>query len=69
MSISEQIKVLCVRSNISVAELARRMGTSPQNFNAKMKRESFTIKDLEKIASVVFCTFEHHFILGSGEKV
>ena len=25
MTISEQIKVLCVRSNISVAELARRM--------------------------------------------
>ena len=31
MTISEQIKVLCVRSNISVAELARRMGTTPQN--------------------------------------
>ena len=26
MTISEQIKVLCVRCNISVAELARRMG-------------------------------------------
>ena len=38
MTISEQIKVLCVRSNISVAELARRMGTTPQNFNSKMKR-------------------------------
>ena len=29
MKISEQIKVLCVRCNISVAELARRMGTTP----------------------------------------
>lgn len=29
MTISEQIKVLCVRSNISVAELARRMGIKP----------------------------------------
>lgn len=69
MTISEQIKVLCVRSNISVAELARRMGTTPQNFNAKMKRESFSIKDLEKIASVVSCTFERHFILESGDKI
>lgn len=48
MNISEQIKVLCVRSNISVSELARRVGTSPQNFNAKLKRESFTISDLEQ---------------------
>ena len=29
LSISEQIKVLCVRSNISLAELARRIGVSP----------------------------------------
>ena len=46
MTISEQIKVLCVRSNISVAELARRVGTTPQNFNSKMKRESFTVSEL-----------------------
>ena len=39
MMISEQIKVLCVRQNISQAELARRLGTTPQNLNAKLKRE------------------------------
>lgn len=69
MTISEQIKILCVRSNISVAELARRFGTTPQNFNAKMKRENFSINDLEKIASVVSCEFERHFVLPSGEKI
>ena len=37
MTISEQIKVLCVRQKISLAELARRLGTTPQNFNAKLK--------------------------------
>ena len=30
MTISEQIKVLCVRQKISLAELARRLGTTPQ---------------------------------------
>ena len=35
ITISEQIRVLCVRSNISVAELARRIGQTPQNFNKK----------------------------------
>ncbi len=69
MTISEQIKVLCVRSNINVAELARRMGTSPQNFNSKMKRESFTISDLECLAETVGRSFEHHFVLPDGEKV
>ncbi len=69
MTISEQIKVLCVRSNISVAGLVRRIGTTPQNFNSKMKRESFTIRDLEDIAHVLDCTFERNFILPNGDKV
>lgn len=69
MNISDQIKVVCVRSNISVSELARRIGTSPQNFSAKLKRESFTISDLEYIAETLGYTFEHNFILPNGEKV
>ena len=48
MTISEQIKVLCVRCGVSEAELARRLGKSPQSFNSKMKRESFTVEDLEE---------------------
>ena len=30
MTVSEQIKVLCVRCGVSEAELARRLGKSPQ---------------------------------------
>ena len=69
MTISEQIKVLCVRSDISVAELARRIGTTPQNFSGKMKRESFTIAELEDIAGAVNSSFERKFVLTIGEKV
>ena len=69
MTISEQIKVLCVRQNISLAELARRLGKSPQSFNSKMKRCSFTIEELEEIADVTGVTFERNFILTDGEKV
>jgi len=69
MTISEQIKILCVRCNISTAELARRLGKSPQNMNAKMKRESFTISDLEQIAGVTDVKFERNFVLINGEKI
>ena len=69
MNISEQIKVLCVRQNISLAELARRLGKSPQSFNSKMKKQSFTVDELEKIAEVTGATFERNFILMDGEKV
>ena len=69
MTISEQIKVLCVRSNISMAEMARRIGTSPQSLSAKMKRESFTVSDLEEIADAVGATFTRKFTLHNGEEV
>ena len=69
MTVSEQIRILCVRQNISVSELARRIGTSPQNFNAKLKRESFTVSDMDKSAEVTGTTFERKFILDNGEYV
>ena len=69
MTISEQIKVLCVRSNISVSELARRIGTSPQAFNAKLKRQSFTVEELEIIAEAVDAKFSRIFELSSGDTI
>ena len=69
MTISEQIKVLCVRSDISIAELARRLGTTPQNLGGKMKRESITVAELENIARAVNGSFERKFVLESGEKI
>lgn len=69
MTISEQVKVLCVMNNISIAELARRLGKSPQSFNSKMKRESFTINELIEIADATGSVFERKFILEDGEEV
>ena len=69
MTISDQIKVLCVRSNISVAELARRLNTSPQAFNSKMKRCSFTVEELEIIADAVNAKFLRKFGLDNGDEV
>jgi transcriptional regulator with XRE-family HTH domain len=69
MTISDQIRVLCARLNISMAELARRTGQSPQSLNAKMKRESFTIAELEHIANATNASFSRKFLLANGEEV
>ncbi len=69
MTISEQIKVLMVRCGVSEAELARRLGKTPQSFNGKMKRETFSVTELEEIASALGVGFERHFILENGERV
>ncbi|MDR1641538.1 MAG: helix-turn-helix transcriptional regulator, partial [Clostridiales bacterium] len=69
LTISDQIRALCARLNINLAELARRIGCSPQNLNNKMKRESFTIKDLDKIAKVAGVSFSHKFIINNTEEI
>ena len=69
MNVSEKIRVLAATNNISIAEIARRLNTSPQSFNGKLRRESFTIKDLEKIADVVGVELEYNFKFKNGKKV
>jgi len=69
MSIAEQIRVLCARLNISQAELARRLGQSPQGFSAKMKRESFTVDELYQIADAAGVVYDHKFALANGERI
>jgi len=69
MTISDQIRMLCGRLNISGAELARRTGQSPQNFNAKLKRCSFTIDELEQIADATGTSFERYFLVNKNEKI
>jgi transcriptional regulator with XRE-family HTH domain len=68
---TERIRFLLVkRSNISEAELARRVGESPQNFNRKMKRDNFTEDDLKKIAKALDCTYSVVFKMNdTGEEI
>lgn len=69
MTVSEQVKVLCVRCNVSEAELARRLGKSPQSLNAKLKRGTMTVDEMERIAVVLGVEFRRSFILGNGDEV
>ena len=69
MAVSEQIKILCVKLGISVSELARRSGRSPQAFSQKMKREGFTPAELKEWAEAAGCKYEGSFILPDGDRV
>lgn len=70
MALSERIRILLVkRGNISEAELARRLGISPQNLNNKMKRDNFTEKDLQAIATALDCTYTVSFTMNDTGEV
>ena len=71
MAMVEKIRILLVKQgNISEAELARRLGTSPQNLSKKFKRDNLSEKDLQKIAEVTGCRYEAGFrISDTGEHI
>ena len=43
MTTVDMIKQLCEQMNISVEELVRRIGQTPQNINKKLMRETVTL--------------------------
>jgi len=71
MSMVEAIRIACVkRGNISEAELARRVGVSPQNFHNKMRRDNFTETDLREIAEALGLQLEISFVNPeTGERI
>ena len=71
MGMSERIRILLVkRNNISVSELARRLGMSPQNLHNKMARDNFSESELQQIAEVLNCNLDIFFTLrDTGERI
>ena len=63
------ITELCEQMNISVSELARRIGQTPQNFKKKLQRETVTLDELKAIADVLGVKFEQSFILPGGNEI
>lgn len=69
MTTSDMIRELCEKQNISLAELCRRIGQTPQNFNKKLKRETVSFEEMMTIAEALGVKYEQAFILSNGEKI
>lgn len=69
MTTSDMVIQLCEKMNISIAELSRRIGQSPQNFSKKLKRNTVSLNELLVIADVLGVMFEQSFTLDDGSKI
>lgn len=69
MKSSDMIRELCNKKDISISELARKMGKIHQNFGKKLKRDTITLAELKQIADVMEVTFEQSFIFLNGEEI
>lgn len=57
MTTSDMIRELCEKKNISIVELCRRIGQTPQNFNQKLQRGTVNVEEMIAIANVLGVTF------------
>jgi len=69
MTIKQKLNILAAYKNITQAELAQSIGMSPQNFNQKIKRESFSQEELEKVAEACGAKYTAVFELPDGTKI
>lgn len=69
MATSDMIRQLCEEFNISLAELSRRIGQTPQNFNKKLKRGTISFEEMVTIAETLDIDYEQAFVFPNGGKI
>ena len=69
MTIEKKINMAVAFKGISQAELARNINMTPSNFNQKVKRGTFTLDELNKIANALGASYEFGFVFSDGTKV
>lgn len=62
MTIEQQINMALAYKGISQAELARKIGTTPSNLNRKVKRNTLTKEEMEKIARALGGSWRAEFV-------
>jgi len=69
MTIEQKVNMALSYKGISQAELARMIGTTPQNLNQKIKRNTLTKEELEQIALAIGATYTFGFEFPDGTKI
>ncbi len=65
----DMVRELCEKKSISLAELCKRIGETPQNFNKKLKRGTVSFEEMMAIAAVLNVGYEQAFVLPNGERI
>jgi len=70
MLMAEKIKILLVKRNMSLKELAEKIYNTPSNLSNKIKRDNFPENELHEIAKALNCDFSANFIMNdTGEQI
>ena len=69
MNTEQMINMAVAYKGISQAALARAIGMTASNFNQKIKRDTFSKEELEKIAAALGGIYNSFFEFPDGTKI
>ncbi len=70
LTMGEKVKIMLKRRNMTLSQLAEKLGQSRQNLSNKMSRDNFTEKELIEIANALNCTYKASFTMNdTGEEI
>ena len=67
-TMSKKIEMLLIELDIPKKELSSRLGTTQSNLSAKLRRDNFSEKELQDIATACGVTFKGSFIIDDTGK-
>jgi len=69
MTMEQKIKMALAYKGLSQAALARAIGMTPSNFNQKIKRDTFSKDELERMADALGAVYTASFDFPDGTKI
>lgn len=69
MNLETKIKMAMTFKGMTQAQISEIVGTSPQNFNKKLKRQTFSPIELEQIAKALGAKYQCYFEFEDGTKI
>lgn len=69
MTMAQKINMAAAYKGMSQAALARAIDMTPSNFNQKLKRETFSTDELNKMAQALGGVYEFGFNFPDGTKI
>jgi transcriptional regulator with XRE-family HTH domain len=69
MTTEQQINMAAAYKGMSQAAIAKAIGMTPSNFNQKIKRDTFTREELQRIAAALGGGYGTYFAFPDGIKI
>ena len=70
MGAAEKIRIILIKRDMKIKELAASLGYKQSNFSNKLREDNFSERDLLRIAEVLNCDYNYNFRMkDTGEQI